>query len=137
MSKKCSENSKMSSASDVTFMENACARIAEARGAVSQKERVWHVVHALRVSGNRAYEFLTGRALRVDGYEKDRAREVLSEIEAENERQKHADFAARLHSTLAHLRQTDPDFYRADIAALERALLRPGELDRAVGNGTD
>lgn len=137
MSKINRENSEMSSEADIAFMESACARIVRASGVSSRQEQVSVVMRALKVTANRAYEFLTGKARRVDGFEKDLAREVVKQIEAENELRENAAFERRLQSTLAHLKETDPDFYRADIAGLERALLRGGEVDSTVDHRGD
>lgn len=127
----------MSSEADIAFMENACGRIARSRGVHSRQEQVSAVMRALHVSANRAYEFLTGKARRVDGFEKDQARKILKQIEAEDELRENAAFERRLQSTLAHLKATDPDFYRADIAGLERALLRGGEVDSTLDHRGD
>lgn len=127
----------MSSASDVAFMADACGKITKAHGVHSRQEQVTAIMKALKVTGNRAYEFLTGKAKRVDGYEKDRAREILLEIEAQNELRENAAFERRLQSTLAHLKETDPEFFGADIAGLERALLRGREVDCPVDHRDD
>lgn len=130
----------MSPEADLAFMEDACARIADAKApGRSIKEKIGAIISALRTAEwepteNRVYEWMKRRARRVDGFEKDRAREIIEQIEAENELRQTAAFERRLQGTLAHLKATDPDFYRSDIAALERVLLRAGRSSGAVGD---
>lgn len=123
----------MSPEADVAFMEDACVRIADAKaGSASMKRKIDAVMRALRVTENRAYEFLKGKARRVDGHEKDRARQVIAEIEAENARRKEQEHIEWLRSTYEHLREADEGMDGREIARLEHLLRRVGALDGSV-----
>jgi hypothetical protein len=115
----------LSAASDVLEMKELCGEIAD-RTAASHHlgSRVAAVVHAFKgaVTGNRAYEFLRGKALRVDSWEKDLARHERDRLRAEAERRDIARFIDRLASTRSYLETSDPDIHGPEIAALERAL---------------
>lgn len=115
----------MDAASDVLEMKELCGEIAD-RSAISHHlgSRIAAVVRALRnqVTDNRAYEFLRGKALRVDGWEKDYARQERDRLRAEAERRDIARFIDRLAATRSYLETSDPDQYRPDIDALGRAL---------------
>lgn len=123
----------MSPEADVAFMEDACVRIADARsGSASMKRKIDAVMRALRVTENRAYEFLKGKARRVDGYEKDRARQVIAEIEAENARRKEQEHIEWLRSTYEHLREEDAGVDSKEVVRLEHLLRKLGALSGAV-----
>lgn len=127
----------MSAEGDVRQMKEWCWEIADHyRSGPSMQESVTAVMKQVGVGANRAYEFLKARARRVDGWEKDAARAALKRIEEA----KDAAFYARLGTTVAKLKAVDPEFYRADIAQLERVLSQARLLDRAgtetQGTGT-
>lgn len=115
----------MTASSDVLEMREICGEIAD-RSAVTHHlgSRIAAVVRALRnqITDNRAYEFLRGKALRVDSWEKDLARKERDRLRAEAEQRDIARFLDRLASTRSYLEASDPDQYRPDIDALGRAL---------------
>lgn len=115
----------MSPASDVLEMKSLCGEIADlAAKSHHLGSRIAAVVRALhgQVTDNRAYEFLRGKALRVDSWEKDLAREERDRLRAEAERRDIARFLDRLESSRSYLETSDPDIHGPEIAALERAL---------------
>lgn len=119
------ENAVMSPASDVLEMQELCGEIADLSAASHHLgSRIAAVVKALRnqITDNRAYEFLRGKALRVDSWEKDLAREERNRLRVEAERREIARFLDRLASTRTYLASSDPDIHEPEIAALERAL---------------
>ncbi len=125
----------MSPEADVAFMVNACDEIASARSrGPSMQQKVDAVMKALRVSENRAYEFLKGKARRVDGFEKDRARAIKAEIEAENANRKRAEHIEWLRSTIEHLREENAGVDSHEVAHVERVLARIGALDSPMGD---
>lgn len=123
----------MSPEADVAFMEDACVRIAETRAmGASVKQKIGAIVRALRVSENRAYEFYKGKARRIDGFEKDRAREVLNEIEAENARRKEAEHIEWLRSTYEQMAEEGEGVGGREAIQLEHLLRKLGALGSAV-----
>lgn len=72
----------MSSADDVLEMQTLSAELADrlaGRGAAA-KVRIGAVANAIGVGGNRALEFIKGKARRVDAWEKEHAKRRLSEL---------------------------------------------------------
>lgn len=135
------ENANMSAASDVLEMSSLCGEIAD-RTAVSHHvgSRIAAILEAFRptkkepprISENRAFEFLRGKALRVDSWEKDVARTEVARLRAEQEQRENARFIERLGDTLAHLEASRPDLHRTEIDVLRRTLSRVGALDSTV-----
>jgi len=127
----------MSAADDIFEMKGLCEQIAERLAASSSdKDRVTAIYEALKakVTWNRAFEFLKGKARRIDSWEKDLARAKLQELKRlERDRQK-LQHVAWLRSIHSHAAETGADLDRADLAAVERVLSRIGALDCAVGN---
>lgn len=124
-SQNITENAAMSAASDVLEMQQLCGEIADRSAATHHiKSRVAAIVRALqnKVSDNRAYEFLRAKALRIDSWEKDLARQERDRLRALADQRDAARFLGRLASTQSYLEASDPELYRADIAALGRAL---------------
>ena len=127
----------MSAADDILEMKGLCSQIADRLAASSDdKDRVNAVVQALmaRVSWNRAFEFLKGRARRIDSWEKDLARARLTElkrIEREREAQR---TIAWLASALEGAAASGADVDRSDLAAVQRVLARIGASDSALGD---
>ena len=118
---------------DVAFMEDACLKIAQSKATgSSMKQKIGAIVDALRVTENRAYEFLRGKARRIDGYEKDRAREVLEQIEAENARREEAEHVEWLRTTYQRLREAGEGENSRDVARLEHLLRKLGAFDSAL-----
>lgn len=127
----------MSAADDIFEMKGLCEQIAERLSASSSdKDRVTAVYEALKakVSWNRAFEFLKGKARLVQSWEKDLARAKLQDLKrAERDRQT-LQHIAWLRSIHAGASETGADVDRADLAALERVLSRIGALDSTMGN---
>lgn len=93
----------MSAASDVLEMQELCSEIADLSAVTHHmKSRVTAVVKALheRVTDNRAYEFLRGKALRVDSWEKDLARLERDRLRAASRAVRHAEHLAWLESQI-------------------------------------
>lgn len=132
MSQISRENSEMSSEADISFMENACVRIARAKGVHSRQEQVSAMMRALQVSANRAYEFLTGKARRVDGFEKDRAREIIARIEAEDAQARHADHLQWLKAEIERHRATGQGIRGPHVDGLEHFLRMAGGDNSAL-----
>lgn len=123
----------MSPEADVAFMESACVRIADARAmGASVKQKIGILVRLLQISENRAYEFYKGKARRVDGFEKDRAREVLAAIEAENARRKEQEHIEWLRSTYEQMAEGDSGVDSHEVVRLEHLLRKLGALDSPV-----
>lgn len=135
----------MSCADDVMEMQSICDELA-GKLTLSQawKDRI-AALHAVfrddkgqpLITWNRAYEFLSGKARRVDSWEKDFARNELQKHEAAERRREAANLVGNLNRTVAYLRSTDPDGHRHDIAAIERTLGLAGVFDRALAETTD
>jgi hypothetical protein len=127
----------MSTADDILEMKGLCSEIAD-RLAISShgKDRVDAVCKALKakVTWNRAFEFLHGRARRIDSWEKDLARAELKQLKRQEQRQRTADTIQWLADIGASAAASGADLDRADLAAVQRVLSRVGSLDRAMGN---
>ena len=127
----------MSAADDIFEMKSLCEQIAGRLSASSDdKDRVKAIYEALKakVSWNRSFEFLKGKARRIDSWEKDLARATLQDLKrAERDRQTlhHIAWLRSIHEGAS---EAGADLDRADLAALERVLSRIGALDSALGN---
>lgn len=130
----------MSCADDVLEMQSICDELAS-RLTLSKawKDRIAALQSVFRdergrplFTWNRTYEFLCGKARRVDSWEKDFARKELRKIEAVERRREAANLVGNLNRTVAYLRSTDPDGHRHDIDAVERTLALAGVFDRAL-----
>jgi len=124
-----------SSAADVAEMQRICVEIADRTAASRAKKDRIEAVHEMgRIGWNRALEFLIGKARRIDGWEKDLAREYLAEIKRIEDERVAAKHVAYLNRTLGYLRATDPDLYGPHIDRVERGLAAAGVLDSAVAS---
>ena len=133
----------MSAASDVLEMQGLCGEIAD-RTAISHHagSRIASILDVFRperkkrnpplISENRAHEFLRGKALRVDSWEKDVARSEVARLRAEERRRENERFIAHLGDTLAHLEASGSDLHRADIDVLRRTLSQVGASHSAM-----
>lgn len=111
----------MSAEVDVREMRTLCEQIADFFAPnQNEKARTRAVMRQVGVGANRAYEFLKGRARRVDAFEKDAARSVVSEIEEA----RNAEHLNWLASEAARLREGDADFCGEHIDALEHLVRR-------------
>lgn len=115
------ENSPMSAKADVDEMQALCTELANNMARSNAlKDRITAVDGVLGGGWNRALEFLRGKALRVDSWEKDLARqkvERLREAERAKALQGHVHWLRR---SVEHLRSTDEEFYSLDLDVLER-----------------
>lgn len=135
----CEERTSMSSADDVIEMKSLCGEIADwiVGKFAPVKARITVVMSEVSIGENRALELLRGKALRVDGWEKDNARRSVAKLRAEARRREADATVANLNRAVAYLRSTDPDGYRHDIDAMEHTLSRAGLLGRALAETTD
>jgi hypothetical protein len=133
-SRKLQERSTMySSAADVAEMQAMCVEIADKTASSAHpKDRISAVATAIGVGWNRALEFLAGKARRIDGWEKDLARENLAELKRAEEQRRIAGHVAYLNRTLSYLKASDPELYGPHIDLVERGLAAGGVLDCAV-----
>lgn len=137
------ENANMSAASDVLEMRGLCGEIAD-RTAISHHvgSRIAAILDAFRperkkrnaplITENRATEFLRGKALRVDSWEKDIARSEVARLRAEQRQRENEQFLAHLGDTLAHLEASGAELHRSDIDVLRRTLSQVGALNSSV-----
>jgi hypothetical protein len=126
----------MSATADVMEMKSLFEQLAEALAPSGHdKEQVEAIRSEFRTeqgeylfTWNRVLELLKGKARRVDGYEKDAARERIERLR----RQRAINQISNLNRTLAYLKRTDPDGYRTHIDSLERSLALAGVLGRSL-----
>jgi hypothetical protein len=84
------ERSSMSAAEDVLEMKSLARELADrlaGQGAAANKLRVNAVATEIGVSWNRALEFLSGKARRVDAWEKENAKRRIAELKDAERRQ--------------------------------------------------
>lgn len=113
-------------ASDVAEMKSMCGEIVALRGNPRrEKERVNLLVAALRhpdLTWNRCFEFLKGKSRRVDGWEKDLARDAVRRLREAQERQRANEHLAWLQEQIERARQGDEEFRGAHVDGLEHFL---------------
>lgn len=129
----------MSAADDIFEMKGLCSQIADRLAASSDdKDRANAVVQALkaRVTWNRAFEFLKGKARRIDSWEKDLARAQLQELKRIEREREALRTISWLASALENAALSGEDVDRSDLAAVQRVLSRIGALDSAVGSAS-
>ncbi|KKB80807.1 hypothetical protein VW35_00940 [Devosia soli] len=127
----------MSAADDIYEMKSLCEQIAgRLATSSSDKDRVTAIYEALKakVTWNRAFEFLKGKARRIDSWEKDLARAKLQELKRLERERQALQHVAWLQSIRSQAEEAGSDMDRADLAAVERVLSRIGVLDRPLGN---
>ena len=127
----------MSAADDIFEMKGLCEQIAERLAASSSdKDRVTAIYEALKakVSWNRSFEFLKGKARLVQSWEKDLARAKLQELKRIERDRQALHHIAWLRSIHSQAEEAGSDMDRSDLAAVERVLSRIGVLDRPLGN---
>ena len=134
----------MSAADDVIEMQSLCDFIAgRLASSKKDKDRTNAIYSAFNpelhrgqelISWNRCFEFLRGKARRVDGWEKDLARakrDAIKAAERQRQTQEHIAWLRSIHEGAA---ASGADVDRADLAVLERVLSRVGALDSALGD---
>lgn len=88
-SQELEERSSTSAAEDVFEMKSLARELADrlaGQGATANKLRVAAVADAIGISWNRALEFLSGKARRVDAWEKEYAKRRIAELRAAERR---------------------------------------------------
>ena len=110
--------------SSVAEMSALCREAADYRSKTPNwKDRVTAAARVFGFTWSRAKAFYYEDARRVEAREMDHARRIIRELRA---RRKAAELATQFHATIAHLRQTDEEFYSGTIDGLERALMAAG-----------
>lgn len=130
----------MTAASDVLEMQELCGEIADRSAATHHlKIRVAAVVEAFRnqVTDNRAYEFLRGKALRVDSWEKDVARQVRDRLRAKSRAEKHRAHLEWLESQIGRFRASGEELHGPHIDGLVDLLRMARAEAGAVAVPTD
>lgn len=126
------EDSELSSVGEMHCLVHEAADYGAPSG--NWKDRVNAAARALDLGWERTKAFYYRDARRVEAEEMDRARRAIKRLRAEARARKTSEHLAWLNTTLAHLRETDPDFHGEQIAGLERALSRVGALDCPVAD---
>lgn len=123
----------MGAADDVFDMRELCSEIAsrEAPGS-SVKERVTVVSRGVGVGWNRALEFLSGRARRVDAWEKEHAKRRVAELRDAERRERESAHLLWLESELGRLRASGEEFHGPHVDGLEHFLRVARGADRPV-----
>jgi len=118
--------------SSVAEMQSLVHEAADAAGTGNWKDRVQAAARVLNLPFSRAKALYYREYRCVRAEEMDNARAAIRALREEEARRKATEHVAWLHSQLAYLRSVDPDGYREQIAGLEWALDRVGQMDRAV-----
>jgi sulfite reductase alpha subunit-like flavoprotein len=97
----------MSAADDVFEMNSLCTELADrlaGHGATANKARVAAVSKEIGVGWNRALEFLSGKARRVDAWEKEHAKRRIAELRDAERRRLENNYLDWLQSSHPDLR---------------------------------
>jgi hypothetical protein len=128
----------MSSADDVIEMKGLANEIADRVVGAGAKlaARAGAVISAIggNITENRALEFLSGRARRIDGWEKDNARRRLAALRERARIERENEHLAWLECEVARQRATGSGFHGPHVDGLEHflRLARGGDSALAV-----
>jgi hypothetical protein len=127
------EDSMYSATADVAEMQALCREIANARAASArEKDRVSAVQTCLGLGWNRCLELLSGKARRVDGWEKDLARARVAAQRRQAHERKVAEHLAWLQEQIDRCREGDAEFRGVHVDALQHLLRVAGDTPGAV-----
>jgi hypothetical protein len=120
------ERARMSAADDVIEMKSLTNELADRLAGIGAQiqTRVSVVLRAINtdasepITGNRAYEFLKGRARMVHAWEKDNAKRQLAELKEQERRARDNAHLAWLECEIARHRAAGTEFHGAHADAL-------------------
>lgn len=126
----------MSATADVREMQTLCEALAEKLAfSEADKDQIRAILKvfsdgkgAALITANRAFEFLRGKARRVDSWEKDIARQELRRLEEAERAAALQGHVLWLRRSAEYLRATDEERHRFDIDALEQAVRVAGSV---------
>lgn len=135
----------MSAADDVIEMKTLSNELADRLVGIGAQvqTRIGAVLKAINagasqpISGNRAYEFLQGKARRVDAWERDNAKRQLEQLKERERLARENEHLAWLECEIARQRATGSGFHGPQVDGLEHLLRMARGADGSVAVRTE